>query len=99
MVILTNWYWFKIIGTYQLAASRQLKQYPSTLVEYDYNHQGQASELVTKKTKTLLYIYFRMSERKFMLVFPEAESVQDREIEWTDCFICQNLKWKTCFTV
>ena len=24
-----------------------------------------------------------------MLVFPEAESVQDREINWTDCFICQ----------
>ena len=30
-----------------------------------------------------------MSKRKFMLVFPEAESVQDREINWTDCFICQ----------
>ena len=24
-----------------------------------------------------------------MLVFPEAESAQDREINWTDYFICQ----------
>ena len=30
-----------------------------------------------------------MSKRKFILVSPEAESVQDREIDWTDCFICQ----------
>ena len=24
-----------------------------------------------------------------MLVSPEAESVQDGEMDWTDCFICQ----------
>ena len=75
MIILPNWYWFKISGTYQLAAWWQLKQYQLTLIEFDYHHQGQASELVTNKTKTLLYLYFRMSKQKFMLVSPEAESV------------------------
>ena len=89
MALLTNWYWFKTSSTQQLAAWLKLKQYQLTLIECDYYHQGQASELVTNKIKAPLYLYFKFSKRKFILISHEAESVQDVEIDWTDCFICQ----------
>lgn len=30
-----------------------------------------------------------MLKGNVMLVSPEAKSVEEREIDWTDCFLCQ----------